>query len=33
MRKLYDVFNYGFLMAGAKNWTEFKNNIKFGRIQ
>lgn len=30
--KLYNVFNYGFMMAGAKNWTEFKNNIRYGRI-
>lgn len=31
--RLYDVFNYGFMMANAKNWTEFKNNIRYGRIQ
>jgi tRNA-dihydrouridine synthase len=31
--KLYDVFNYAFMMANAKNWTEFKNNIRYGRIQ
>lgn len=30
--KLYNVFNYGFMMAGAKNWGEFKNNIRYGRI-
>ena len=33
LSKLYDIFNYGFMMAGAKNWGEFKNNIRYGRIQ
>lgn len=33
LNKLYDVFNYGFMMAGAKNWGEFRNNIRYGRIQ
>jgi GMP reductase len=33
INKLYDVFNYGFMMANAKNWTEFRNNIRYGRIQ
>lgn len=32
LRKVYDVFSYGFLMSGAKNWGEFRNNIKFGRL-
>lgn len=33
MTKLYDVFSYGFMMSGAKNWGEFKNNIRYIRVQ
>ena len=32
LETLYDVFNYGFMMSGSKNWIEFKNNIRYGRI-
>lgn len=31
--EIYDVFSYGFTMANAKNWKEFKNNIKPIRIR
>ena len=30
---LYDVFNYGFTMSGSRNWEEFKNNIRYGRVE
>ena len=30
---LYDVFTYGFTMAGAKCWKEYKSNIKPARIR
>lgn len=29
----YDVFSYGFMMADATNWAEFKKNIKFCRVR
>lgn len=32
LEKLYGVFNYGFMMSGSKNWGEFKNNIRYGRV-
>ena len=30
---LFDVFSYGFTMAGASNWDEFRSKINIGRIQ
>ena len=33
LRNLYDVFNYGFMMSGSKNWREFKDNIRYGRVE
>lgn len=33
IEELYNVFTYGFMMSGSKNWTEFKNNIRYGRIE
>lgn len=27
-----DCMTYGFTMSGSKNWSEFKKNIRFGRI-
>lgn len=33
IKSLFDVFNYGFMMSGSKNWGEFKNNIRYGRIE
>lgn len=33
LENLYDVFNYGFMMSGSKTWEEFRNNIRYGRIE
>ena len=33
LARVYDVFAYGFTMAGATNWDEFKNKINICRTQ
>ena len=33
LQDAYDVFSYGFTMAGASNWEEYKTKINIGRIQ
>ena len=33
LRNAYDIFGYGFTMAGATTWDEFRNKINICRIQ
>ena len=33
LQDAYDIFAYGFTMAGASSWDEFKTKINIGRIQ
>lgn len=33
LNEAYDVFAYGFTMAGASTWEEFRNKVVIGRIQ
>lgn len=33
LKEMYDIFSYAFTMSGSTNWKEFKNNIRYGRVQ
>jgi len=33
LKEMYNVFSYAFAMTGSTNWKEYKNNIRYGRVQ
>ena len=33
LKEMYTVFSYAFTMTGSINWKEYKNNVRYGRVQ
>jgi len=33
LKEMYTVFSYAFTMTGSTNWKEYKNNVRYGRVQ
>jgi hypothetical protein len=33
LEDMYQTFNYGFTMSGARNWETFKSNVRYVRVQ
>jgi hypothetical protein len=33
LQGLYQTMNYGFTMSGAKDWSTYKSNIRYVRVQ
>lgn len=33
LEEMYQCFNYGFTMSGAKDWATFKSNVRYVRVQ
>ena len=33
LAEMYQTFNYGFTMSGARNWETYKSNIRYVRVQ
>lgn len=33
LKEMYNVFSYAFAMTGSTNWKEYKNNVRYGRVQ